>query len=340
MYRPALKLGFLFLLILCSCRQHSKVETAFYYWKTGFLLNNQQQKLAKANGATTLYLRYFDVKWDAARKRAYPNAVIKLDGQLSNFSVVPVVYIANRTFEQIEASGVDSLAIHCATLIKQISAGKNLSYHKVQIDCDWTLKTRATYFAFLRSLQKHIAGKLEVTIRLHQAKYPQITGVPPVSNGVLMFYNMGKLNASLTQANSIYNYNDAAQYVDEIKNYPLHLDVALPCFSWAIHIRDGHIIQVYEKIKRKDLYSSSFKIIKGTSSFVALKSFFMAGVYIKQNDIFKLEEINAKVLLQAADQLAAKLPASTKRTIIYYEMANLNPAEFTAETIRKVSACF
>ena len=91
---------------------------------------------------------------------------------------------------------------------------------------------------------------LSATIRLHQVKYYKQAGIPPVDRGMLMFYNMGKLNA-LTAENSIYNSNDAAGYIETVDDYPLKLDLALPAFSWAVHFRNS-----YSEEKRK--FTSSF----------------------------------------------------------------------------------
>jgi hypothetical protein len=64
------------------------------------------------------------------------------------------------------------------------------------------------------------------------------------------------------------------------------------------------------------------------------------GVYIKESDIFKLEEIDINTLQKAGKQLAASLPEQNDRTVIYYELANLNLSEFNAEKLLKVSADF
>ena len=72
--------------------------------------------------------------------------------------------------------------------------------------------------------------------------------------------------------------------------------------------------------------------------FGAKKSFFLNGVYIKQNDIFKLEQTDVNSLKKAAGQLSAFLPAQQNRTVIYYELGNLNLSEFNAEAINQVSA--
>ncbi|HEX8024378.1 hypothetical protein [Mucilaginibacter sp.] len=323
-----------------SCRKPGTASTAFYYWKTGFKLSDQQADLLKQTG-NNAYIRFFDVSWNDKQQRAYPNAVVKLNEIPAGLNITPVIYITNKTFENIPDTAVATLAAHCNKLINELASEKKINYAKVQVDCDWSLSTRIKYFSFLAAFKKLNKKQLEVTIRLHQVKFKDRTGVPPADRGVLMFYNMGKLNAGLHQPNSIYNEEDAGKYVDYLNSYPLKLDIALPLFSWAIHIRNGRVIQVYGKIGRRQLTNrGSFEQIEGEANYRAKTSFFLEGIYIKQNDIFKLEETDGNTLNAAAKQLAKHLPDQKHTTIIYYELANIDPEKFNEETIRQVSARF
>jgi hypothetical protein len=328
------------LFFLNSCKKPGTASTAFYYWKTGFKLNEQQAVLLKQTG-NNAYIRFFDVSWDDKQHRAYPNAVVQFNEAPAGLNITPVIYITNKTFENIADTAVSTLAQHCNKLINELAAEKKISYTKVQVDCDWSLSTRLKYFSFLAAFKKFNQKQLEVTIRLHQVKFKERTGVPPADRGVLMFYNMGKLNADLHQSNSIYNSDVADKYIAYLGAYPLALDIALPLFTWAIHIRDGRVIQVYGKIGRKQLADQAhFEPTAGLANYRAKTSFFLEGIYIKQNDIFKLEETDGSTLNTAAKQLAKHLPKQKHTTIIYYELANIDPEKFNAETITQVSARF
>jgi hypothetical protein len=48
--------------------------------------------------------------------------------------------------------------------------------------------------------------------------------------------------------NSIYNRQIAEKYLESLKKYPLHLDIALPIYSWAIHIRNQKVIGLRSKL--------------------------------------------------------------------------------------------
>jgi hypothetical protein len=329
---------FFFLCAILSCTHKQEPKAAFYYWKTTFQTNIEQKKLLKMAGNNTLYLRFFDVSWDEQKQLALPNAVVHINESLSGLQVTPVIFITNHVFARVTAGEIDSLAKKCNGLISALAARASCSYYSVQIDCDWTDNTKDKYFSFLKFFKIYCRQNLQATIRLHQIKYRERTGVPPVDKGVLMFYNMGKITAGGTTS-SIYNEKDAAKYLSRLASYPLSLDVALPLFSWVIQSRNGKVIQIYSKITREELKDHIFfEALK--NGYRARRSFFLKGVYIKENDTFIPEETNADLLKKAADQLSGQLPTLRNRKIIYYELANIYLSEFTIEALNKVTNSF
>lgn len=328
------------LTVLAACQRPGKADTAFYYWKQTFSLDKPQQELLEKAAGHKLYLRFFDIKWDEKANRAYPEAVINFKQKI-NAQLTPVVFITNQTFEKLSLPGIDSLAAHSHKLITKLASSQNLQNEQVQFDCDWNLSTKDKYFHFLKTFKAISNKKLEATIRLHQIKYQIKTGVPPVDRGILMFYNMGKISAKPEDPNSIYNAKDAETYISHLPKYLLPLDIALPLFSWSIHIRDGKVIQVYGKIGKSILSDqNNFEPTSHKNVFKARRSFFTEGVYVKTDDLFKLEETDKQLLEEAAGQLARHLSKDEKRTIIYYEIGNLDPAMFKAKDLQEISARF
>lgn len=324
-----------------GCHVNQQADTGFYYWKQNYSLNEGQSAILKSSRSERLYIRFFDIKWDNKMHKPYPEAIINFADQPISRQVTPVVFITNETFEKLPLSGIDSLAIKCHKLVSGLAMRQHISYKTVQIDCDWTIGTKDKYFTFLRNFKALTENELEVTIRLHQVKYQFKTGIPPADRGVLMFYNMGKLSADLNEPNSIYNAATAKKYLNSLKNYLLPLDVALPVFSWSIHIREGKVIQVYGKIGRAELNDkANFSPTAHRIVYRAKRDFFMGGIYIKKGDLFKLEETDKILLKHAAVQLAAHLNKSEKRTIIYYELGNLNLSAFKAKDFEEISAYF
>ncbi len=328
----------LLFVFLAACKRRETPKAAFYYWKTVLQTDQAQAALLKEAGGNHLYLRFFDVVWDQGKGEALPNAVVQSRQNLGRMRVTPVIFITNRVFQNLKRDEVDSLARRCEGLIDLLAVKCGIAYEAVQVDCDWTDSTRDHYFAFLRAIKAYTKKNLEATVRLHQVKYRERTGIPPVDKGILMFYNMGKIKSGETES-SIYNEKDADRYLGRMGSYPLPLDVALPLFSWVIHSREGRVIQVYGQISRNDFKNTAlFEAAGGT--FRARKSFFMKGIYIRENDIFKPEETDLNVLKKAADQLSQHLPPISTRTIIYYELANINTPEFTSEALAQVTGRF
>ena len=329
----------LFSLFCSSCKRTGASATGFYYWKSTFQLNKQQRSLINSN--TPLYIRMFDIQWDAKTAKPYPEAKATFKQSSLNSHFIPVVFITNKTFEKLNKDSVASLALKTNILLQQLTKANGWGYKKIQIDCDWTLTTKEAYFSFLKSLKSISKKQTEATIRLHQVKYRLKTGVPPVDRGVLMFYNMGKLSPNVKEPNSIYNPVAAEKYLSTLHTYPLHLDIALPVFSWSLHIRDDKIVQVYAEIGAKELSNTAnFAQTDIPNVYKATRSFFKEGFYIKENDLFKFEESNKQTLMQAADQVAAHLSKDSKRTIIYYELSNLNFSSFKAQDFKEISAHF
>lgn len=325
--------------LLISCKKKPSPDISFYYWKTEYELSSNAKNLLREVPAKSIYLRFFDIRWDEQQAEPLPVSPVKFNQENSNTAITLVVYITNKTFLKIKEAEIDTLAGNTFRLIETIAQKQHLTYNSIQIDCDWTLKTREAYFHYLKSLKRLSKKKLEATIRLHQVKYKSLTGVPPVANGVLMFYNMGKLNADVNSPSSIYDETEASKYMGYLKTYPLHLDIALPLFSWVVHIRNGKVLGLYNQMHRSDLEDRS-DFTHNRNSFKAHKSFFFKGVYVKENDIFKLEETTTELLERAAAQLSKALPENKKQTLIFYELGNLDYAEFKAENLRKISDSF
>lgn len=316
------------------------MPVSFYYWKTTFQIEKDQERILKATEAKTVYLRFFDIRIDPQTLQPYPEVPVHFNGIPKDISIIPVIYITNNTFLQMSKDSVSGLAKKVFKQISFMGKANPFKWSCTQFDCDWTLKTRDKYFLFLKQFKQVSKLKLEATIRLHQIKYLQQTGVPPVDNGVLMFYNMGKLTALPYAESSIFNSSDAKTYLPSLRSYPLELDVALPLFSWTIHSRNGKIVSVYSNLLRRNLENNANFISEKKHLFKAVTSHFYNGIYIRQGDVFKLEEMTPATLKEAATLVARYLPKNEHRQLIYYELGNLYKTPFSAETLRAVADYF
>ena len=313
-------------LALSACKETPR-KLSFYFWRTTFELNDAEIDALLYNNPEKLYVRYFDV--DVVDGVTQPVSPITSRANIEGYELVPVVYIKNRVLEQLDTA----LAANVHRLVSQISRVQQIAPATIQFDCDWTEKTKEQYFQFIRQYKAISKQTISATIRLHQVKYPERTGVPPVDHGVLMYYNMGNIDAG--PQNSIYEKSIAAKYNSSISSYPITLDVALPIFSWGLQIRDGKVRQLLNKIYFTHFENdSNFSIIK-KNWYRVHRACFKAGYYFAENDVIKIENIAQQTLLDMANELDDKA-GSKIRDFIFYDLDSANLAQYEKDIFKKV----
>ncbi|MGB5866480.1 MAG: hypothetical protein WBG69_01285, partial [Arcobacteraceae bacterium] len=222
-YKKLLLLFVIFTVCISLFLNQNKLLTySFYHWKNSYELQSSSEKL---------YIKVLDIE--------YSN---KLETIVTKFNTrplkgfVPVVYITNKAMKE---SSLSSLVQNVSKELKLLP----YVYEEIQIDCDWSLSTKAKYFDFLEQIKKNSDKKLSATIRLHQIKYAKKTGVPPVDYGVLMYYNMSNIQ-DFNINNSILDNDVAKKYHYNFESYPLKLKLALPLYSQAIQFRNKKAISI------------------------------------------------------------------------------------------------
>lgn len=309
----------LLFLLFISCGRHSDRSISFYYWKTSFHLNDYEKQTLSRNGVNTLYVRYCDVDING------PVAPVSFDSTADGYNIVPVVFIKNRVFEKLDPG---MLAKNVFNLIKA---------RETQFDCDWTERTRENYFKFLQAYKALSKHRISCTIRLHQVKYPKRTGIPPVDYGVLMYYNMGNIDAG--PQNSIYESSIAARYNSFIRDYPLTMDVALPVFSWGLKIRDGKVVELLNKIYFAHFENdSNFRLVR-KNWFITVNACFKAGYYFAKDDMVKIENVPAASLLQMAEDVNRNSNKKL-RNILFYDLDSTNLVQYEKDIFQKVLGRF
>jgi hypothetical protein len=284
----------------------------------------------------------FDVDWDESTSSAIPIGKINfLSKPVSSYEYVPVVYLTNKTLQHVSPGGIADLAMKILNQVQVLLSQNNLSFNELQIDCDWTETTRDKYFQLLSVLKKeleHNHQTLSATIRLHQVKYIKITGVPPVHRGMLMYYNMGRIDATPGQ-NSIFNKKDATKYVNYVGHYPLPLDVALPAFAWGVHVRDIKVVELLNQMTSADFQNNGNFSRMDKCQFLVNSSFFYKGFYFMKNDRVKIEEVSADLCLEAANQVSQKL-TDCPGSVAIFQLDTLMMKKYEKEKLEKVFSCF
>jgi len=331
---------FLFALLL-SCggggKKH-RFSPAFYYWKTSFRLDAPFQQRVQEQGVQRLYLRFFDVKWDTAGKLAFPVSDIRFSGKLLFGEIVPVIYVTNEVMQQIPDSAVPALGEKILKRIRQLGASQAIDWPEAQIDCDWSETSEARYFALLQQLRDSLRREkktLSATIRLHQVKYFERTGVPPVDRGMLMYYNMGDLADGKT-LNSIYDPRTAANYLVNFERYPLPLDLALPWFSWTVVRRNERTIGLLNEVDEEKFNALENVERIGRTHARVKKEQRVAGRQLLPGDILRLEKAGLEECRAAAAQIAPYLRGKLQRVVIF----DLQQERFTDDTEKYLEAVF
>lgn len=269
--------------ILFSCKKESKKEINFYYWRTTFSLSLSEKKALEDLNVKKIYLRYFDI--ENVENKIRPVKPIQFDEKPNKIQIIPVIFIRNQVLLNPEYNA-NTLSENILHLIQSINEAKSIPYDEIQLDCDWSLKTKSQYFSLITAIKEKSKLKVSATVRLHQIKYSEKTGIPDVDYGVLMYYNMGKISADYS--NSIYERKQAQKYSSNLAVYPKKLKIALPIFSWYVHTREKMVLQVYTVFEKSDFADKNKFKVNGNWVTV-LKSGIVKGIYLQENDKLKLE---------------------------------------------------
>lgn len=290
-------------LIACNPIKN-KVNRAFYFWKSTFELSPQEKNLLQNHHINMLYVKYFDVMWNAKLNTVIPVAKIKFKQNIpTQIQIIPVVFISNNALVKTNTNQIQKLANDIAQLLKSYQTSVKQNSLEIQLDCDWTLSTKEKYFDLVYHLKQQFNSSTQwsATIRLHQIKYLNNTGVPPVNKGMLMYYNMGNIYS--THDNSIFNEADAAKYAPYIKYYPLPLDAVLPVFSWLKVFRNSKLHELLNQISMEELVATHhFKKIN-EHTLQAIQIGHYKGYSYLTNDLIFVEKCDPKLSLQAANHL-------------------------------------
>jgi hypothetical protein len=339
--------------LICSamsaCRSAEKPGTAplpaFYHWKTQMRLVAAEQNYLQALHVQKLYVKFFDLDWDEAAGQSVPLATVEMDtAGLAGLDIVPTVFITNRCLLNLPMQEVDTLASRIYQKIKFLALH---APNELQFDCDWTPQTQAKYFGLLNSVKNlsqldssftrphHSAPLISATIRLHQLKYPEKTGVPPVDRGMLMCYNMGDLDDWATE-NSILDTAILKSYLSPTPDYPLPLDLALPLFRWGVLFRDGRLAKLLNGLSDADMQDTARFAKTAPNRYEVKKSTYLQAHYLYAGDQIRLEAVSDETLAAAAKQVAL-LRSETRQTVAFYHLdttaVQLFPKEKILETL-------
>lgn len=221
-----------------------------YYWRTDLRLDSTERAFLSQYNINKVYCRFFDVVMNDDGTEPLPNATISFSDTLpAGIELIPTIYITEDCMHKPHKD----LAKKIVDRILQMNETNDISnVHEIQIDCDYTSKSRQTYYKFLEEVRNQLSSKkyqLSTTIRLHQLSMP----APPADYGVLMVYNTGN-PLKWQERNPILDYRDVYPYLSRLDDYPLPLATAYPVYQWIRNIQNvrvEHTVEAEEILKVK-----------------------------------------------------------------------------------------
>lgn len=327
-----LSLIFLLFCLLCAgCRKSHKPKIAWYYWSS-YLYTSDFREFSKIHKVDKLYLRLFDVKWHALYG-AYPEADFR--GDLRNDSsfseVVPVIYITN---ESLINTPDDSIpALHRKMKIEIETHLKNQfgfqTVREWQFDCDWTNKSREKYFHLLRLFGESENLTISATVKLWQYAYREKAGIPPCDRAVLMCYNIANPRETRVE-NSIFEADEVKKYLKK-KDYPLPLDIALPCFGWGVWFRNGEFKGLISELDSINMASLPVTQTK-PNHYTFKREIEVYGRFFMDGDEIRLEAAGPDEFLTLAEELSKHFNDS-KSTLILYNFEQFNEGSYANDSL-------
>ena len=300
-------------ILILGCATDNKVKVisgGFYFWKTTFQLDSSENKALENTPNSQLYIREFDV--DFGNGKPEPVKIITWKDQRPK-DYVPVIFITNRTFQFADFKQIEALAIN---ILEYFNKGK--LPEEIQLDCDWTESTKAKYFYFLQKIKEKSGRKISATIRLHQIKFFEKTGIPPADEGSLMVYNTGDWR-KYSEINSVFDAHTVSAYLDRLNEYPLALKIALPIFSQTIVYRSGIFHAFLPEISLNILEKASFlSETKNALIFECKSSGQIGGVHLRKGDVLKFEQPEFDEVLKIKKLILSKLNQKSTAIILFH----------------------
>jgi hypothetical protein len=346
----------LIIVIICCCscastQQLKSNTTSFYFWKTQYELSKPEQDILQETKAKKIYFRAFDIKNSYSAEWIKPNQVMLwTEDPTPGIAYIPTVYVDYKLFlanssppadtaiatdiinavkgyaipaeshyeVKLSTIEIDALAKKIVSLCKQIMDYKNLELKEIQIDCDWTERSKDGYFQLLRSIKEQNIN-VSSTLRLWQYKMTKTSGIPPADYVTLMCYNMGELGR-VQNSNSILQLDVLESYLAKTEPYPLPVNVAMPIFTWYITFENNEFKGIKYNLPED---SSTWK--KDSNKIIFTKPHYDTKnqTYFNQQTIL-IEEQVSNDDLQKALELINKLNINTKHETIYFSLDSSN----------------
>jgi hypothetical protein len=149
-----------------------------------------------------------------------------------------------------------------------------------------------------------------------------------------MFYNMGAFSPD-PEARAIFDPSAADRYLARVADYPLPLDVALPIWSWVVHVRDDAVVGLLQSTDPGELASLDFLDTTGDGRYRVTRDTFLHGNFLRAGDLLKVEVTGPDETQAAAAMLAVRL-TPRPRTVTLFDLSERNLARHDLASLDRV----
>lgn len=323
----------LFALTCFSCNENKhEVKAGAYFWERVYEPSDLEEDFMLDRNIDTIHVRYFDLDFNIAQKTSFPVAPI-IFKSVPKQKVIPTIFVKNVVFEKIEPEQIAFLAQNVLSLINSINDKNGISINEIQIDCDWTVGTKYVYFEFLKEIKKASNLKISVTIRLHQIKFYEKTGIPPVEKGTLMLYNTGDWKAQTTE-NSLFDAKEIIKYLDNLPEYPLKLSFAFPIISQKLWYRNGVFIGFVNNIDLQLLGNSAMFKVSG-NNLICLTSQNVGKITFRVGDVIRTEKAEPEEIMKIKKLIFEKIE-QPKIDLLLFQLNETNIKAYSKQQIDSI----
>jgi hypothetical protein len=154
-------------------------------------------------------------------------------------------------------------------------------------------------------------------------------GVPPVDKVMLMCYNLINPLES-DNKNSILDLNELKSYLNTKEKYPLHLDVALPLYSWMQLYQNNQFTGVLYNVND---VKPLLKSIKPLWYEVQKDTVINYETYLRAGDKIKFEEIKTSEIVQAIAIIKSNVKLDKEITVSLFHLDQNQLKNYTNEEI-------
>ena len=334
---------------ICSCRSGSDKEftheegNGVYYWKTVLEFDTADYGFMSRHKVDRIYLRMFDVTSESNKAGMFnavvPNASVRILEDycettefLSEKRIVPVVYVTVEALKATKGEEGTLARLIVERVRRMCSYNEFANVEGLQLDCDWTTSTEQSFFALCDSTRSQIAQRsllwsLSSTIRLHQLSRQ----APPVDYGVLMVYNTGNFSDPDAR-NSIIDIDDVEPYLSRLDDYPLHLDVAYPTYSWQLLFDDRRFIGLLNGVNVDD---TTHFVAEGKNVHRAICDVIYNDKVICMGDVVRTETSTFDEVIAVKDAIERRLAGRPHSNILYH-LDQRNLSKYSSDEIDKL----